>query len=426
MKNIISKTLFTLVFILFFTQFAVGQLSNFTLNVTPTNETCTANGSLSFATSGTTVGATMLYSIYLLPNTTSPIATISTTSYGGLVAGTYRVIATQSLGAQSGTQQQDVVITNQITALTYQLAGQSMSCNSNGQITVNVTSGTAVSYEIIGGPVIVPPQTSNVFTGLTAGNYQIRVFDNCGEGVVQSFALASVTPGLAISNLINNPPLTCSTVLISHVLSGTSAGSIIYPLTIICTVFPPTGPNIVYNQTITSGSGSSELYAQNITLYPNQSYSYNLTITDGCGNVYIKNSNVLSNIIPTAQPSPMTCNLSQIFIKVVQTVILTSAPAAYANTLPYNYTSGISGGQIVIQNLPPGNYTFTVTDVCGNPHVLNVTVPPPTVQNPSFSVREGCDESSGSVSIRSSNGTITSIFIIEAPLIFCKGICNGY
>ena len=130
MKNSIPKSL-SLLFVLFFTQFSYGQLSNFTLTVTHTNETCTANGSLFYTTSGTTAGATMLYSIYLLPNTTTPIATLSTTTYGGLVAGSYRVVATQSLGTQTGTQQQDVTITNQITILTYQIAGQNVSCNNN-------------------------------------------------------------------------------------------------------------------------------------------------------------------------------------------------------------------------------------------------------------------------------------------------------
>src|SRR6478672_12302631 len=120
MKNI-TKNLRLLFFILFFCKFSFGQLSNVTLTGTRTNETCTANGSLSWTTSNTTPGATMLYSIYLLPNTTTPIATISGNTYGGLVAGTYRVVATQSLGGQTGTQQQNITIANQVVLLTYQL-----------------------------------------------------------------------------------------------------------------------------------------------------------------------------------------------------------------------------------------------------------------------------------------------------------------
>lgn len=394
-----------------------AQLSNFTLTVTATNETCTANGALNFSVSNTVPGSTIVYSVYLLPNTTTPIATLSANTYGGLVAGNYSVVATQTLGSQSGSQQQNVTISNQIVPLVYGLSGQNNPCTGNGQITVNVTSGTAVSYEIFSGPVIKPLQTSNVFTGLTSGTYQIRVFDNCGEGVVQTYTLMTSGAGLQISNQIMNPPLNCSTVLVSHILSGTSSGTIAYPLTVVCTVFPPGGGTpIVYNQTITTGSPNSQTYSQNIALFANQSYTYNLSITDACGNVYVRNNNnANSNTTPVAQVTPLSCNVGQVFIRVVQAVVLVSAPSAYPNSLPHNYSSGIALGSVVIQNLPPGNYTFNATDVCGTVHVLNITLNPPPVQNPTFSVREGCDENSGSVMIKSENGAMVSILMTEAP-----------
>ena len=91
-----------LVLFFFFCFFTVkGQLTNFTFSVTPTNETCTGNGSLSFSVANTTAGATITYAIYLLPNSTTPIATTSLPTYGGLSAGNYQVIATQTLGLLS-------------------------------------------------------------------------------------------------------------------------------------------------------------------------------------------------------------------------------------------------------------------------------------------------------------------------------------
>ncbi len=410
------KFTFILFIAILFSQFSYSQLSNFTLLITPSNETCAGNGSLTFTVSGTTVGATMLYSVYLLPNITTPISTFSENTFGGLVAGNYTVIATQTLGSDSGAQQQNVTITSQIVPLTYQLVGGNATCGSDGNITVNVTTGTAVSYEIFAGPIIKPLQTSNIFTGLTEGTYQVRVFNACGEGVVQSYILTATSAGLSISNLIYNPPLTCGSVLVSHVLFHNSATAFVYPLTIVCTVYPPTGSPIVFTQTLTTGDANNLTYSQNIPLFPNQNYTYNLTITDGCGNTYIKNNNVVnSNITPIAQPYPMSCNLSEVFIRVVQTVILTSAPAAYSLALPHSYTSGIALGSVAIQNLPPGTYSFTVTDVCGNAHILNVTIPPPPVQNPTFLIREGCDEQTGSVMIKSENGNMVSMMIVEAP-----------
>ena len=412
-----------ILFFLLFSSVCAGQLSNFTLTVTPTNETCTANGSLSFSTSGTTAGASMVYSIYLLPNTTTPIATLTGNTYGGLVAGNYSVVATQSVGNQSGTQQQNVSISNQITPLSYQLSSTNFPCNNNAQITVTVSSGTAALYEIISGPITKPLQTSNVFTDLTSGTYQIRVFDDCGEGVVQTYTLVTTGVNLIISNQISSPPTNCQTAVIRHNLTSSASNSIAYPLTIECTVFPPSGAPIVFNQTIPNGNQSSQLYTQIIPLFPNQNYSYNLTITDGCGNVYVRNNNTVnSNTTPTYQSSSMSCNLGQLFISVIQTATLVSAPSTYPNMLPFNYTSSIASGQLGVQNLLPGVYVFDVTDVCGNPHNIEITLNPPTVDNPVFNTRAGCDANTGSVLISSENGAMVSIEIINAPATYTASL----
>ena len=138
-----GKRLYSFLIVLFFTQFVQGQLSNFTLNVTKTDQTCTANGTLSFTVLNATAGSVILYSIYLLPNVTTPISVQSATTITGLTAGSYRVIATQSLGS---TQQQDITIINSIVPLTYQLTSTNEICGNDGTITVSVTTGTAVNY----------------------------------------------------------------------------------------------------------------------------------------------------------------------------------------------------------------------------------------------------------------------------------------
>ena len=148
------------VLILFFTQFVFSQLSNFNLSVVAQNGTCTTNGTITITVSNTTPGATILYSIYKLPNLTTPVSVQSTGSLSGLGTGTYRVIATQSLGSDSGTQQQDVTITNQLVPLTYTVSGEDEVCGFDGTMTVNVTTGTALQYEIFSGPVIKPLQPS--------------------------------------------------------------------------------------------------------------------------------------------------------------------------------------------------------------------------------------------------------------------------
>ena len=245
-----SKGSFFLFIALLFFQFSYSQLTNFTLQVTSTNETCSGNGSLTFAISGTTNGATIVYSIFLLPNSTSPIATLSGNTIGGLVAGNYSVIATQSLGTLTNSQQQYVTIINQISTLTYAIDGNNLSCGVDGTITINTLTGNSVSYEIFSGPITFPIQSSNIFVGLILGSYQIRVFDNCGDGIVQTFSVFNpISGGLSITSNNTFSSSNCSTVLVSQTIANTDSYPISYPLNIQYTVFHPvTGAAIVSNQ----------------------------------------------------------------------------------------------------------------------------------------------------------------------------------
>lgn len=110
-----------LTLLLFFVSFFVwAQLANFTVSVGATPETCPNNGTLTWTTSGTTSGSIMMYSVYKSPNFTTPIVSTSSTGISGLAAGTYRVIATQSLGTQSNqATSSDVSISNNLVPLTY-------------------------------------------------------------------------------------------------------------------------------------------------------------------------------------------------------------------------------------------------------------------------------------------------------------------
>ena len=114
------KTVFILC--IFYTSFSHAQLADFTLQVTPITESCTANGRLNMVVTNTTPLATIIYTIYKLPNITVPIAVLSANTLTGLVSGNYRVIATQLLGELTNSQQQEVVITDTIIDLNYYLS----------------------------------------------------------------------------------------------------------------------------------------------------------------------------------------------------------------------------------------------------------------------------------------------------------------
>ena len=360
-------------FFLLFTQLSFGQLSNFTLIVNHTDQTCPANGTLSFNVSNTTAGSTILYTIYLLPNVTLPITVTSANNFGGLIDGIYRVVATQSLGANSESQQQDVVILNQITSLNYQVSVVNEVCGSDGKITVSIISGNPVSYEIFSGPMVLPLQSSNIFNNLSAGQYQVRVFDACGEGVVQTVTVSAVSPALNFD--LSDPYFeNCTTIKIGFAFSSLSQaplGVIKFPLQVHTTVTYSSSTIQTYDNTISTGGN----FSLSIPAGSTQPYTYSFSITDGCGIVYNLNGTVQA-LLPTINYvlQPQDCSHKILVIDNVSALILTSAPAGFSATLPQNYTSQIVNNSIIIQNLIAGTYTFNAIDICGNPQTITVTV----------------------------------------------------
>jgi len=520
------KKLLRIIFLLLsVSQASYGQLSNFTLTVTKTDESCTGNASLSFNSTNTTAGSTIIYRIYKLPDTVNTIVVLSTNTFGGLASGTYRVIATQTLGASSGTQQQDITILDTRTYVTYTTSSTPTDCN-RGTISVTVLTGNPVTYEIITGPVIVPPQASNSFPNLPEGTYNIRVNDACGEGVVRTFTLTlSNPPNLAITTPVTDCPLTsCTSIGISYSVNVTDSTTIRYPLTVEVTVFPPgNGTPIVQTQILTSGSPASLSLSNIIPFYHAQLYTYNIKIVDNCGNVYTKNGNQvnlrlliqskqtyvncikgikvdLCNFLPpynvaflsapagfnaasynAQHPGPFTgsttnyvsipgneipngnytiqvtdaCNHTatttvtvkdveplysiilepvgcdiNTYIQIPQdifegpfisTAIITSATATLGSPIPYNVTSLISSG-ILLMPLPPGTYTIQGMDVCGHPYSYTFTMPPKDFNVVATPVNiNGCSANSlGGIRVVSRGANLASIIITSAPPAFTQ------
>jgi gliding motility-associated-like protein len=414
--------LFKLAFLFFlFSQFSFSQLSNFTLNVTSTPETCLGNGALNFSVTNTVTGSNIDYSIYLLPNVTTPIATITASSLTGLNAGNYRVVATQSLGANSGSQQQDIIILNQVQTLTYSITSTKVRCGNDGVINVNVTSGNPVSYQIISGPVVTPLQASNVFSNLPVGVYQIRVFDNCGEAVVQTYTLQQALISLVIDSVTFGigPLPSCDTIAISNFFGVLTGYEIAFPLTFEFTVFPPGGGTpLVYTQTVNGGTSISQV----IPFYNNQSYFYNLKATDACGNVYNRNNNVINkkfdfevNILKVSC-TDIAIKLAPQFYVEPYTINFISSPAGFNPVLfnanhPGPFTGPFQLYGAAGNSVPEGSYTVQMTDSCGRTSIKTFVASNPTP----LPIAEGSNNGCGKVTITSVGVSIVSVIITGAP-----------
>lgn len=396
-----------------FSSVTQAQFADFSFSVVQTNETCESNGTLSFSVQNTTPNAVITYSIYLLPNTVNPITVTTQNNYTGLNSGNYLIIATQNLAGQNNSQQQTVTILNQIVPLQYQLQGQNAVCINNGKITVNVTQGQAVNFEIISGPILKPLQPSNIFTGLSAGVYLVRVYDNCGNAVTQTFTLFESPTSINISPVNTVTIIDCEHAIINQTISA-GTGVIFYPLTIVYTVTLPSGQTEVVTQTLTTGNDSFITIAQNIPITIGEIVTYSLSIVDGCGTTF-NGSGSLS--IPTTVPNIFTtsngCGANSYKVQNATSVIVIEAPAAFSFPLPHNVaTSG--NNEYPLTDYPPGQYKLEVTNLCGVVSTLTFTISGSNVGPPFISVRLGCANGFGSLKIGGSVN-IVSAQLLEAP-----------
>jgi len=410
----------------FASQILSAQLTDFTLTVTPTDETCTGNGKLNFQIGNATPNSTIFFAVYLLPNTVTPVATTSALFLNGLAAGNYRVVATQTLGSESNFEQQDTTINDLVVPLTYFLSGSSV-CNS-GIITVEVNQGTAVSYEILSGPVIRPEQPSNIFTNLPVGVYVVRVHDACGDAVVQTFTLVNPPSAFQLQALhpIQCPLIDCNTIQLAHTMTALN-GSISYPVTIQYTVHPPTGPAVVFSQTIPDGGAISQEYTMNLPFYNNQLYTIDVVFTDNCGYVTTSLANVINERMAVILSSAAdlcarnlkieACNFVRPFtVQFISTppgfnpLLFNSAhPGPFAD-IPFLYVSNQQN------EIPIGNYTIQLTDACGNSSQSSIELAEDV--EPGYTMLpQSCGF--GQISMPGQNGSpVAAVIITAAPAAF--------
>lgn len=427
-----AKKVLLAIIMLVFSLDCIAQLPVFTLDATPVAQTCLGNGSLAFMVTGNNPAASMDYAVYLLPDTTTAVAIVTTPNVGGLVAGNYLVVATQSLGGESNTATDTVTIGNNITPLTYTLTPTPVRCGNDGAITVNVLTGVAVSYEIMSGPVTVAPQPSNIFNGLPTGTYHVRVHDNCGEAVVITLQLVQANTGLSIAPVVfaGGELPACGMITIAHNIQITaSAFQVFYPLTCQFTVFPPGGgAPIVTTQVIASGPVGGAPVSVDIPFYYGQQYAYNIKVTDACGNIYTRNNVIVNKTLSLeVQQAAANCGDNAFTIKADYyvgpiTLNFITAPAGF-NPVAFNpghptFGAGpVPYGDVDTNPVPQGNYTVQLTDACGHTATQSFVVEDPEVTPQIVPQVLGCD-AQGSVSIEIPGRTITSVIITAAPTAY--------
>lgn len=427
MKSLLN--IFFLVSLVFTTNIVFSQATNLSLTVISINETCPGNGRLNFFVSNATPGGTVIFTVYKLPNLSTPIVTTQANTFTGLVAGNYRVIATESLPNGSvNTRQKDALILDAIIPMQLNFQVIDKTCLHLGKVTVLTVEGNPVLYEIISGPIILPPQNSNVFNNLPDGTYQIKVTDDCGEFVTRSLIIKNIVTDIIISQS-NIKALDCNTLEVNSSIVAIS-GEINYPISVQTTIFEPSGNVTTSNQVLNSGDTLNQGLQFTIP-YFGQAYHYQIAITDACGNTFQSGSlNVEPLLEAEVDVKILDCanNIKSVTITINNlglppfTLNFLSSPSGF-NPILFNPSHpNFNTNTIVYQNpsinFPPGNYQLQITDSCGKVKVISFnidnTIPTPTI---SVSQLKGCGEGFSTLSMSTNNSffSITSVLLEQAP-----------
>ena len=400
----------------------------FNLTVTHTNETCSGNGSVTSTVSNTDPNGSIIYVVYKLPDLTTPYASGTETTVNGLTVGDYRIIAKETVGSTTTTQQQDVTITSSFMPLSYTVSALNQACATTSTIAVQVNSGTAATYEIISGPATFPPQSSNTFSNLAVGVYRIKVTDSCGNSAVQAFTV-TLNPTLLT---VNNPsftdtnPASCNFVIANNTISSAPGTVIGYPLQIEYVLHLPGGTVTNIQVVLNSGNPTSQDISQTVPYTNSQNYIYDVIITDACGTTYPGNSFIVDKSITLSSTvNKLPCNQYYFTLNTDNYVgpysfQFTSYPSgfnpvAFNNSYPGPYNQPNVDFGSLSQPVPFGDYEVTVTDSCGKTTTTTVHIvdkpPLPIITG----INNGCLTNDGRIVLILSDYIMLTATVTAAP-----------
>lgn len=344
--------------------------------LTATAATCAGNdGTITAtATNGT---APYQYSIDGVNFQTSNVFT-------GLAVGPYTITLKDALGF---TDVKTISITNQCVNVTATLTHTTCG-NSNGVITVLATLGfPPYQYSIDG----VNYQASNIFTGLAAGTYTIRVRDFTNQIGNGTFTLNN-TPGPALSAII--VPAFCSN----------------------------------NNGTITvNGTGGTLPFQYSLNSSPYQLGNLFSGLAAGSYTVSIKDANGCI----VSQPATVSLNCPQVTATVLPETCGSSngsiTAAGSAGTSPYQYSLDGINFQVspVFSGLNANTYTITIKDALGALNSVTAIIQNACPQVTAAVTHSYCGAANGTITATGTNGITPFQYSIDGINFQSSNVFNN-
>lgn len=241
-----------------------------------TQPTClNADGSITVTASGGSGNYTYTLMTPALVVITGPQAS---NVFNGVAAGNYIVRVTDTTTSCNTDVPVSLALPD---AVTFTTAFTQPLCNgnSNGTITVTLNAGNnnpTYTYEIIAGPVLAGPQTSNVFTGLPVGTYTVRVTSARGCLATQNVTITQPA-ALVIASPVSVVPFSCAannSVNTATITINASGGTPAYTYSIdgvnyfVSNVFNVIDTGAVQNITVYVKDANGCIDTDNVTINP--------------------------------------------------------------------------------------------------------------------------------------------------------------
>lgn len=269
-----------------------------------------------------------------------------------------------------------------------------------------ITSGSPTTLQL--------SQNINLF-GDQIFTVQIEVKDNCGNTFLTDFTI-DPNPKL----IQQEQPIECGEFFFTLAVTNYKPPftlNFTEPATFVPADFNSDYPGSYDTDVVTFGS------IDNVVPFGD----YKVTIQDDCG----RTSELVFSVIkkplePMVSVSNSGCDSNSGTVRIqipedrkIVAISITQAPATYPGVLPDNVIAFVNTEGIFINNdLPEGDYSFFITDNCGDTYTVLVSVPPITIAILVATMRPDCIATSGAVRLSLTIGAIITMVIKAAPVSF--------
>jgi gliding motility-associated-like protein len=233
-------------------------------------------------------------------------------------------------------------------------------------------------------------QAAAQFGGSTAivpfGQYSLSVSDFCGRIATHTFII------------VPNPPLPSAVGSNNGCLTNTGNIVVTIPSYTIATALVLVAP-AGFPQTLPYDASALIDTNGNLKLDPVPLGNYVIQITDKCNSILLP----LNCIVPVYSDLGLAivkrpgCDLQKASIELsskngkLVTVSITNAPAAYSQVFPIVISNNIiSNGNLYLNDLPAGNYTFSAIDECNYSNTITINVTGYAITTSIFSLQPNC------------------------------------